>query len=635
MKILDRINSPKDLKHLTREELTRLADELRYEIITTVSRTGGHLAPSLGVVELTIALHYVFQAPQDKIIWDVGHQCYAHKLLTGRKEQFSTLRQYGGLSGFPSPQESPYDAAYTGHASTSVSLGLGFSTAHYLKGKKDRVIAVIGDGSMTGGMSFEALNQAGHLDRDLIVILNDNEMSISPNVGALSSFLSRKMRGKRFMTLKKDMENFFKSLPAGIGESLLTWFKKSEDSFTGFFTPGMIFAALKFDYIGPIRGHRLEELIGTFENLGHLKGPVLIHVLTKKGKGYEPAERNPTYFHGVGKFEVKTGGPHLVSPRLIPTYTEVFGQTLTEMARENEKILAITAAMPEGTGLAGFAGEFPERFFDIGIAEQHAVTFAAALALEGFRPVVAIYSTFLQRAYDQILHDVCLPKAPVLFAMDRGGIVGEDGATHQGIFDLSYLRNIPGMTIMAPKDENELRGMLNTALEYDGPSALRYPRGEGVGVSLDGPAPIVPYGKGELLLEGDDLLILAVGSTVYPALEAASSLRTEGISVALINARFIKPLDEDLIGKWARRCPVVITVEENALPGGFGSAVLEFLAGAGIHPQKVKCLGIPDQFVEHGPQKTLREKFGLDPAGIARSARELAGLHDIIKKATG
>jgi 1-deoxy-D-xylulose-5-phosphate synthase len=620
-RLLDQINSPADLKKLTLFELGDLAGEIRQEIIKTVSRTGGHLAPSLGVVELTIALHYVFDAPRDKIIWDVGHQAYAHKLLTGRRDRFHTLRCYGGISGFPKRSESPYDTFDTGHSSTSISAGLGISTAKALKGEKHRVISVIGDGSMTAGMAFEGLNQAGHTEKNLMVVLNDNAMSISPNVGAFSSFLSRKMTGKRFVSLKKDLENFLESVP-GVGSNILNLVRKSEDSFITFFTPGMLFESFKFKYIGPINGHRLDRLIEALGNTLHLEGPVLLHVLTVKGKGYGPAEKDPAHYHGVGAFEISTGASPKGGPKRVPSYTEVFGETLLDLGRDNEKLFAITAAMPEGTGLTEFASAYPERFLDVGIAEQHAVTFAAGLATEGFRPVVAIYSTFLQRAFDQIVHDVCLSKLPVVFAIDRGGLVGEDGPTHHGHFDITYLRNLPNMTLMAPKDENELRHMIYSALQQPGPVAIRYPRGQGVGVPLDPGYKLIPMGKAEVLKEGGDAIILALGSMVYPALEAASTLENEGRSVGVVNCRFVKPLDNRL-GELALQSGRVLVVEENVRQGGLGGAILELFNDTGIQNVLVKRLGLPDMFVEHGPLSCLREKYGLDASGILREARDL------------
>lgn len=619
--LLDKINSPKDLKGLSLERLQQLAKELRRKIIETTSKTGGHLAPSLGTVELTIALHFVFDAPKDKIIWDVGHQAYAHKLITGRRDRFHTLRTYGGISGFPKRSESPYDAFDTGHSSTSISAGLGISTAKCLKGENSKVIAVIGDGSMTAGMAFEGLNQAGETEKDLIVVLNDNAMSIAPNVGAFSSFISRKMTGKRFVNLKKDLENFIKSLP-GVGENILKFVRKSEDSFITFFTPGMMFEAFKFKYIGPIQGHRIDLLIEAFTNAAHLEGPVLVHALTVKGKGYEFAEKDPAHYHGVGSFEIPTGSPPKDRPKPPPSYTGVFGETMVDLGRKNEKLFAITAAMPEGTGLAEFSESFPERFLDVGIAEQHAVTFAAGLATEGFRPVVTIYSTFLQRAFDQIIHDVCLPNLPVVFALDRGGIVGEDGPTHHGNFDMTYLRSLPNMTVMAPKDENELRHMLYTALQHDGPVAIRYPRGRGIGVPMDPEYKTIPIGKAEILREGNGLQILAIGSMVYPSLNAAATLEKEGLSVGVVNCRFVKPLDKglvDIVSSSGR----VLVVEENIRQGGFGGAILELFNDLGLKNMSVKRIGLPDKFVEHGPQDFLREKYGLDSAGIIREARDL------------
>ena len=617
-RLLDTINNPQELKKLPPEFLPQLAKEIRETIISTVAKTGGHLAPSLGVVELSIALHYVFDCPRDKIVWDVGHQAYAHKLLTGRQDRFHTLRQHGGLSGFPKRGESCYDAFDTGHSSTSISAALGIASARCLKKERHKVIAVIGDGSMTAGIAFEGLNNAGDLNKDLIVVLNDNGMSISPNVGAMSSFVSRKLTRPTMVFLKKQVENLLRSLPA-IGEDLVTWAKRSEESFKAFFTPGMLFEALKFTYLGPVNGHRLDHLVETFNNVKNLKGPILVHVLTTKGKGYEPAETDPTGFHGLGKFDPDTGEPKK-SVSEVPTYTEVFGDTLVRLARQDPKIVAITAAMPDGTGLVDFRQEFPTRFFDVGICEQHAVTFAGGLAVEGMRPVTVIYSTFLQRAYDQVLHDICLQKLPVVFALDRAGVVGEDGETHQGLFDLSYLRHLPNLVLMAPKDENELRDMLFTAVEHPGPVALRYPRGRGVGVAFSSTLRKVPIGKAEVLREGKDLLILALGASVYPALAAAEELAKQGSSATVVNVRFIKPLDEPLILSLAAQHGRILTVEENVVAGGFGSAVLELLADNDLFGVTVKRLGIPDIFVEHGTQDVLRKKYELDAAGILKNA---------------
>jgi 1-deoxy-D-xylulose-5-phosphate synthase len=620
-KTLAKIDSPDDLKPLTFREMEELASEIRRKIIETVSCTGGHLAPSLGAVELAIALHYVFEAPRDKIIWDVGHQAYAHKLITGRRDRFQTLRSHGGISGFPKRSESPFDAFDTGHSSTSISAGLGISTAKALKGEKAKVVAVIGDGSLTAGMAFEGLNQAGETERDLVVVLNDNAMSIAPNVGAFSSFLSRKMTGKRFVNLKRDLENFIRSLP-GVGENIMSFVRKSEDSFITFFTPGMLFEAFRFKYIGPINGHRLEPLIEALKNTRHLKGPVLVHVLTQKGKGYEPAEKDPCHYHGVGCFEISTGCPSGAKSGSVSSYTEVFGRTMVSLGRKNPKVFAITAAMPEGTGLTGFSEAYPERFLDVGIAEQHAVTFAAGLATEGFRPVVAIYSTFLQRAFDQIVHDVCLPNLPVVFAIDRGGLVGEDGPTHHGQFDISYLRSLPNMTVAVPKDENELQHMLHTALSHEGPMAIRYPRGKGEGVVMAQEYERIPVGESEVLKEGGDLVIAALGNMVYPALKAAERLEVEGLSVGVVNVRFVKPMDPRLCGICAAT-DMVLTVEENVKQGGFGGALLELLNDHGYEGVKVQRMGLPDQFVEAGPVQVLRQKYGLDSEAIYREAKRL------------
>ena len=623
MSLLEKINSPADLKQLPRKKLPELATEIRDLIVKVVSRTGGHLASSLGAVELAIAIHYVFDTPHDKLIWDVGHQAYAHKLLTGRRDRFHTLRQHNGISGFTRTSESPYDTFSTGHSSTSISASLGVSYARHLKKKNSKVIAVIGDGSMTAGIAFEGLNQAGDKfkDRELIVILNDNDMSIARNVGALSSFLSRKFSAKRLQEARKDLGEFLKSLPK-IGDDVYQFAKRTEDSFKTFTTPGMLFEAFNFEYFGPINGHRLDHLIDILYNIKHLKEPVLLHVTTKKGKGYAPAEENPVYFHGCGCFEVETG-QCIESPKPVATYTEIFGQTMVRMAEKDPRIVAVTAAMPEGTGLTEFARIYPDRFFDVGIAEQHGVTFAAGMATEGLRPVLAIYSTFLQRAYDQLLHDVCLDRLPVIFAIDRGGLVGEDGPTHHGLFDLSYLRSLPNMVVMAPMDENELRRMLATALAHDGPIALRYPRGVGEGVVLEEPITALPLGTGEILKKGDDVLILALGRPVNDALAAHSILQRDGISSTVVNCRFVKPLDIDLIGSLVNKIPRIVTIEENVRQAGFGSAVLEALSDRGITGFQAERIGIADIFVEHGPQKLLRSTYGIDAKSIVKAARRL------------
>ena len=621
MSFLERINSPADLKALSRSELPILASEIRKVIIEVVSKNGGHLAPSLGVVELAIAIHYVFNAPSDKIIWDVGHQSYAHKLLTGRRERFHTLRQHDGICGFTRMSESPYDAFSTGHSSTSISAGLGIACAKRLKNDKSKVIAVIGDGSMTAGLAYEGLNQAGDINKNIIVILNDNDMSIAHNVGALSSFLSRTFSAKYLQDFKKELKDFLKSLPK-VGDDIYQFAKRSKDSFKSFITPGMLFEAFNFEYFGPINGHNLNHLIDILNNIKCLNEPVLLHVSTKKGKGYSPAEKNPVYFHGVGCFNADTG-ESINKEYSVPTYTQVFGETILEMAKKDDRIVAVTAAMPEGTGLVKFSEAYPDRFFDVGIAEQHAVTFAAGLATEGFKPVVAIYSTFLQRAYDQILHDVCIEALPVVFAIDRGGIVGEDGATHNGLFDLSYLRSLPNMVVMAPKDENELARMLVTSFAHKGPIAVRYPRGDVEGVKIEKRDIPVPIGKGEVLQKGDDILILAIGRSVSEALAACVTLAEKGISATVVNCRFVKPLDADLIGALAREIPRIITVEENVRQGGFGSSVLECLCDQGITGFRLQCIGIPDTFVEHGSQKILRSKYGIDASSIVNAAKRL------------
>ncbi len=617
--ILEKIASPADLKKLPSRELPLLADELRREIISVCAGNGGHLAPSLGVVELTIALHRVFTSPTDRIVWDVGHQAYAHKLLTGRRERFATLRTLGGISGFPKRSESPHDAFDTGHSSTSISAALGLAVGRDLKNARNKVVAVIGDGSMTGGLAYEGLNHAGDLNKDLVVILNDNEMSIAENVGALSSFLSRTITSEFVHRIKKEMEGFLGGLD-GVGHGMLKIAKRAEESLKGLFTPGMLFEAFGFEYVGPIDGHNIELLQETLENVRRFDDAVLIHVVTKKGKGYRPAEENPSLFHGVGPFDVATGKVHKGKGG-ASSYTAIFGETIRKIAADDERVVALTAAMPDGTGLTPFARDFPQRFFDVGIAEQHGVTFAAGLAAEGLRPVFAVYSSFLQRAYDQVFHDVCLQNLPVLFAIDRAGVVGSDGPTHHGVFDLSYLRHLPNMTIMAPKDENELQHMLQTALLHDGPVAVRYPRGNGVSVPLDQSLKELPVGKGELLRRGKDGALIALGTMVCPALEAAEILAGEGLDLAVVNARFVKPLDRDLILAMAGQTGRLFTVEENVLMGGFGTAVMELLEEEGAHDVGVTRIGYPDRFIEQGEQPELRAMYGLDAAGICRRVR--------------
>ncbi len=619
--MLSAIRSPADLKKIPREKLPQVAAELRSMIVECVSKTGGHLAASLGVVELTLALHYVFSAPEDRIVWDVGHQAYAHKILTGRGKAFSTLRTLGGISGFPRPSENPCDAFGVGHSGTSISAALGMAVARDMRKESHKVVAVIGDGSLSSGLALEGLNQAGHQKRDLVVVLNDNEWSISQNVGALSAYLNRIMTGKFYTSFRKRVENFLKSMPHG--DLMARIGKRAEELAKGSIVPGLLFEELGYTYIGPIPGHNIDDLLGTFQNLGNLEGPLLIHVVTKKGKGYAPAEANPEYFHGVGSFDPATGSG--TGSGTLPSYTDVFADAIAEIGAENPKVVAITAAMCAGTGLAKFRDAFPDRFFDVGIAESHGVTFAAGLAREGKIPVVTIYSTFLQRAYDQVLHDVCLQNLPVVFAVDRGGIVGADGATHQGLFDLSYLRHIPNMTVMAPGNEHEFPEMLRAAIEAGRPVAIRYPRGSVTGVDPRSERNPVEWGKGELLVEGKDLLILAVGATVAPSLFAAEELRRRGVSAAVVNARFVKPLDADLILPLARRIGRVLTVEENVLAGGFGSAVLELFEEHGEHAVHVRRLGVRDVFVEHGSQSQLREIHGIDADALIAEGMRMCG----------
>ena len=615
---IENIKSPADIKTLSSAELKDLAEELREIIIERVSINGGHLASNLGVVELTLALHYIFDSPSDKIVWDVGHQSYTHKLLTGRFEKFPTIRKHKGISGFPKIDESIHDSFGTGHSSTSISAALGIITARDKKKEKFKVIAVIGDGALTAGIAFEGLNHAGHLKKDLIVVLNDNEMSISPNVGALSAYLNRILTGDLYQKFKKETKSFIESIPK-LGGPFSKVAKKAEETLKGLFLPGILFEELGFNYIGPIDGHNIELLIETFKKVKNADAPTLVHVITKKGKGYEFSEKDPCIFHGVGPFEVETGDP--ISNKKIPSYSEIFGQVLTLLAGHDERIIAISAAMREGTGLECFAEKYPDRFYDVGIAEPHAVTFAAGLASQGLRPVVAVYSTFLQRGYDEIIHDVCLQNLPVVFAIDRAGIVGEDGPTHQGVFDISYLRHIPNLVVMAPKDEHELKDMLEFSLKYNGPSAIRYPRGRVHNAGFKIQDSNIELGKAEILKEGEDIALIAIGNTVYPALNAAALLEKDGVKAAVINARFVKPMDKGLIFSMASRIKRVVTIEENLLAGGFGSAVLEYLNSVDIHDVKIKTLGIPDEFVEQGSQAILRKKYGLDEEGIYQNCK--------------
>ena len=612
-RLLSQIEGPDDLKKVKQEELPQLAKEIRDNLLQVISQTGGHLASNLGVVELTIALHYVFDSPRDKFIWDVGHQTYVHKLLTGRRDRFHTLRQYNGLCGFTKREESIHDHWNCGHGGTSISAALGFAKARDLKKGDNDVVAIIGDGSLTAGMAFEGLNHTGHIQNDMIVVLNDNEMSISANVGGMSAHLSKILTGQVMLKIKKEIDDLLLSIP-GIGKEISRYAHRIDEAIKGVFIPGRLFEDLGFRYVGPVDGHDINALIDTFSSIRDLKGPTLLHVVTRKGKGYELAEEKADVWHGAKPFDIATG--QFIKKKANPAFTTVFAEALIELAKEDDKIIGITAAMPDGTGISEFEKVFPERTFDVGMAEQHGVAFAGALSIEGFRPVAAIYSTFLQRAYDQVVHDICLMNLPVTFAMDRAGIVGEDGATHQGFYDIAFLRTLPNMVVMAPKDENELRHMLKTAIYHPGPAALRYPRGSGLGVKIDAEMQTLEIGKGEVVREGKDIAIFAYGHMVQPAEEAAEMLENEGISVAVINARFAKPMDNELVARYARITDCLVTVEEHSLPGGFGSAVLEALQEEQVSSASVKCIGIGDIVLEHGNPTIQRKDLKLDPEGL-------------------
>ncbi|MBN2089927.1 1-deoxy-D-xylulose-5-phosphate synthase [candidate division KSB1 bacterium] len=624
--LLNEINSPDDIKKLDISQLTQLAKELREYIISVISENGGHLAPNLGVVELTLVLHYLYNTPDDKIIWDVGHQAYIHKIITGRKDRFPTIRQYGGISGFPKIEESKYDHFGVGHASTSISAAIGIACARDLKKEDNAVIAVIGDGSMTNGLAFEGLNNAGSLNKDITVILNDNNMSISQNVGALHKYLTYILTTSTYNKVKADIWELTGRL-SRFGQRIRSTMRQVDEGLKALVVPGLLFERLGFRYIGPVDGHDIPELIRIFREVQKMKGPILVHVCTKKGKGYELAEKNATHFHGLTPFNRETGAARSVSP--IPTYSKVFGNTLTAIAEKDEKIVAISAAMAVGTGLTPFCDKFPERFFDVGIAEGHAVTFAAGLATQGMKPVVAIYSSFLQRSYDQIIHDVALQKLPVIFAIDRAGLVGDDGPTHHGIFDLSFLRHIPNMVVMAPKDEQELQDMLWTATHYQaGPIAIRYPRGQGVGKPLKSTFNIIPIGQGEIVTkcEGKELAILTIGSMVYPAIKVAEKLSAFNIQATVVNMRFIKPLDDKMLRQIALTHDAIVTLEDNVKQGGFGSAVNEYLIENQLFEIKSLCLGLPDEFVEHGANEILYHNVGLDLEGITNSITQFLGV---------
>ncbi len=617
--ILDTIHSPADLKRLSLPELKTLAGEVRELIIDTVSKTGGHLAPSLGVVELTVALHYALDAPADKLVWDVGHQAYAHKILTGRRERFATIRTHRGLSGFPKRAESEYDCFDTGHASTSISAALGMAVARDLAGDRHRVVAVIGDGSLAGGMAFEALNHAGQLKRNLLVVLNDNRMAISKRVGSFGQYLTRITTAPAYTSFEKGLWDLLGKLPGDLGQPTRVLFRRFREGFKNLIVPGLTFEELGYHYEGPVDGHDLGALVEILQRVRDLPGPTLLHVLTVKGKGFQPAESDAERFHGVCAFDPETGD--FRDRKEVPSYTEVFGRSLVEFAKADRRIVAVTAAMPEGTGLDCFRREIPERFYDVGIAEQHALTFAAGMASRGLRPVAAIYSTFLQRGYDQIIHDIALQKLPVVLAVDRAGLVGEDGPTHHGPFDLSYLRCIPNLTLLAPRDEDQLRSMLLTALAHDGPSAIRYPRGSGFGVPLTQPAALA-IGTAETLRPGGDGLVLAAGVAATVALQAAQDLAAEGLDLEVIDARFIKPIDGELIGDALRRHRAACTVEENVLAGGFGAAV-QALAQSLRLGTAITCLGLPDSFVEAGPRSLLLDLLGLSRGKLRDRLRAL------------
>ncbi len=630
-KYLDSIDSPLNLRALPKEALPKLAEEIRDFLVTSVSKTGGHLGASLGTVEMTLAMHYVYNTPQDRIVWDVGHQAYGHKVITGRKNRFDTLRQFEGLCGFPKRNESEYDTFAVGHAGTALSAAYGMALARDVQKKNFNVLAVVGDASISNGMAMEALNNiASHPELNLTVILNDNEMSISPNVGAMSSYLNKILAGKTYNEAKANFERMIEKFP--MGQQMINVAHHAEESLKGFITPGTFFEEMGLRYYGPIDGHDMKTLVEIFRRVKQLKGPVLLHVITKKGKGYAPAEENPEKYHGVPVFDKETGMTQTPPvPGAPPSYTKVFGDTMIELAKDHPELFAITAAMPEGTGLKKFGELYPDRFADVGIAESHGVCMAGGLACEGLKPVVAIYSTFLQRAYDQIIHDVCLQNLPVIFALDRGGLVGEDGETHQGVYDLSYLRCIPNLTVMAPADENELRQMLYTAVEHNGPIALRYPRGNGEGVALEKTFRKLPIGKGEILQTGQDYAFLAVGRMVGVAKVAALILKKEGLDGTVANMRFVKPLDEQLVLALARDHKVLLTMEENVLMGGFGSGVLETLQRHGVTDCAVRQIAIPDKFIEHANPKIQRELCGLEPSQVADEVRKMLKTQNVVR----
>jgi len=605
--MLERIQKENDIKQLNPEELEILAEEIREFLIEKISKTGGHVASNLGVVELTMAMHLVFDLPKDKIIWDVGHQSYTHKLLTGRREGFDTLRQFGGMSGFPKRNESACDAFETGHSTTSISAGVGYVAARDMLGEDYSVISVIGDGSFTGGMAYEALNNAANLNTNFIVVLNDNEMSISRNVGGMSQYLNRLRTADLYTGLKKGVTKTLKQVPI-VGDQMIKQIRKTKSSIKQLVVPGMFFEDMGLTYLGPIDGHNLPMLRKSLREAKKIQGPVLLHVLTKKGKGYKPAEENPGKFHGVSPFDIETG--NALSAKTKDTYTDVFGKVMCDEARKNPKLAAITAAMEDGTGLARFAKMYPKQFFDVGIAEEHAVTFAGGLAAGGVKPVFAVYSSFLQRGYDQLVHDIGMQKLPVVFAIDRAGLVGNDGETHQGVFDVSFLNTIPNMTVMAPKHKWELADMLRFAIQHDGPIALRYPRGTAYDGCPEHRAPVA-YGKSEMISEGKDIAILSVGHMFEEAVKVSANLKDLVFDHSLVNARFIKPIDEAMIDELVKEHKLIVTIEENVQTGGYGEKVLEYVARKG-YDVKVLILALPDQYIEHGNISVLRKETGLD-----------------------
>ena len=609
--ILEQIKGPEDLKKLTSEELSQLAEEIRAFLIETISHTGGHLASNLGVVELTIALFRTFDLPEDKIIWDVGHQSYTHKILSGRRMEFDELRQYGGLSGFPKRKESPYDSFDTGHSSTSISAGLGIAQGRDILGEDYKVVSVIGDGALTGGMAYEALNNAARMKKNFIIILNDNKMSISENVGGMSRYLGGLRTGAGYNDLKKNVADTLERIPV-VGGRMIDKIKRTKNSIKQLFIPGMLFENMGITYLGPVDGHNIPALCKVLKEAQKLDHAVLVHVITKKGKGYEPAEKNPAHFHGVSPFDIKTGKP--LAEKKYPTYTDVFSKKLCQLGETHPELVAVTAAMPDGTGVAAFGKKFPDRFFDVGIAEAHAVTSAAGMAAAGLRPVVAVYSSFLQRGYDQILHDVCIQNLPVLFAVDRAGLVGSDGETHQGIFDYSYLTSIPNMSVAAPKNLWELRAMLDFAMDYKAPFAIRYPRGTAYRGLKEFMQPIA-YGKGEIIYEEENIALLAVGSMVSTGEHVREKLKEEGVSCTLANARFVKPFDKELVDRLAKNHRLIVTMEENVLQGGFGLPVTAYIHEH--YPQvKVMNIALPDAYVEHGNVSVLRKGLGIDSDSI-------------------